>query len=134
MAVKGTNISRENLSILDKYVKQVSRGRSHIPKEIEKGLIQQYRNGNPTEKAKALDMLVSYNITIFADIAISVLNTIRGGDRVDPLDLMQLAVERFLFQKPIYKVQNTYPYRFQKRCPRRFQNVFLKGVLLVIQP
>jgi DNA-directed RNA polymerase specialized sigma subunit len=96
MAVKGTNISRENLAILDKYVKEVSRGRSHIPKEIEKELIEQYREGKPTEKAKALDMLVSYNITIFADIAISVLNTIRGGDRVDPLDLMQVAVITYM--------------------------------------
>lgn len=96
MAVKGTNISRENLATLDAYVKSVSKGRSHIEKEYEVELIGQYRNGTASEKKKALDILVSYNITIFADICISVLNTIRGGDRIDPLDLMQIAVISYM--------------------------------------
>ena len=46
MAIKGTNISRENLTILDKYVKSVSKGNSHITKEYELELIVLYRNGN----------------------------------------------------------------------------------------
>lgn len=40
--------------------------------------------------------MVSYNIAIFAEIAISVLNGMRGGDRIDPLDLMQLATITFI--------------------------------------
>ena len=96
MAIKGTNISRENLQILDKYVKSVSRGNSHITKEYELELIDKYRNGTEREKKISLDELVSYNITIFADICISVLNTIRGGDRIDPLDLMQIAVVSYM--------------------------------------
>jgi len=96
MAVKGTNISREHLAVLDKYVKSVSRGNSHIAKDYELELIIQYRRGTEREQTKALDILVSYNITIFADICISVLNTIRGGDRIDPLDLMQIAVISYM--------------------------------------
>jgi len=96
MAIKGTNISRENLEILDQYVKSVSKGNSHISKEYELELILKYRTGTELEKKRALDILVSYNITIFADICISVLNTIRGGDRIDPLDLMQIAVISYM--------------------------------------
>jgi len=125
MAVKGTNISKENLFILDRYVKQVSKGRSHIPKEIEKELIQQYRTGNPIEKAKSLDLLVSYNITIFADIAISVLNTIRGGDRVDPLDLMQIGVITYMKKLETWDIAKkskmiTYYYREARTQMQRF--------------
>ena len=91
-----SNLSREDIISLDSYIKAISKGNSHISAEYEKELIHQYRNGSETEKRKSLDTLVSYNVTIFADIAISVLNTIRGGDRVDPLDLMQVAVITYM--------------------------------------
>ena len=89
-------MSRASIIALDEYIKQVSQGRSHISPEHEKQLIKVYREGTPREKAKALDTLVSYNITIFADICISVINSMRGGDKIDPLDLMQLAVVTFM--------------------------------------
>ena len=91
------NISRQDAERLDRYVKETSKGLSHIDRELEKDLISVYIN-NPKEreKEKALSLLVSYNITIFADIAINVLNNIRGGDRIDPLDLMQVAVSTFI--------------------------------------
>tara|TARA_B100000131_G_scaffold15115_1_gene15474 strand:+ start:4589 stop:5320 length:732 start_codon:yes stop_codon:yes gene_type:complete len=81
---------------LDEYIKLVSKGNSHISPEYEKELIHLYREGTKREKAEALDILVSYNITIFADICISVINGMRGGDKIDPLDLMQLAVVTFM--------------------------------------
>jgi len=91
-----SNLSREDILSLDSYIKAISKGNSHISAEYEKELIHQYRNGSETEKRKSLDTLVSYNVTIFADIAISVINSMKGGDRIDPLDLMQLGVITFM--------------------------------------
>jgi len=81
---------------LDKYIKEVSQGRSHISAEYERELISIYRTSTASKKQKALDILISYNVTIFANIAINVLNTMRGGDRIEPIDLMQIAVIAFI--------------------------------------
>ena len=87
------NISRADAERLDKYVKETSRGLSHIEPDLERQLITIYKNHKSNrEKEKALSTLISYNITILADIAINVLNGMRGGDRIDPLDLMQVGV------------------------------------------
>jgi|APSaa5957512622_1039677.scaffolds.fasta_scaffold26644_2 DNA-directed RNA polymerase sigma subunit (sigma70/sigma32) len=86
------NISRENIVRLDTYIKTVSRGLSHIEAEYEKELIQKYRNSHGKPKERLLAELVSYNIRILAEIAITVLNSIRGGNKIDPLDLMQVGV------------------------------------------
>jgi DNA-directed RNA polymerase specialized sigma subunit len=125
MAVKGTNISHDHLLILDTYVKSVSKGKSHIDKEDEKKLIMLYRHGTDKEKKDSLELLVSYNVTVFADIAISVLNTIRGGDRIDPLDLMQLAVITYMRKLETWNAEKnskmiTYYYREARTQMQRF--------------
>ena len=125
MAVKGTNISHDHLLTLDTYVKSVSKGNSHIDKEEEKRLILLYRNGTDKEKKDSLEILVSYNVTVFADIAISVINTIRGGDRIDPLDLMQLAVITYMKKLDTWDADKnskmiTYYYREARTQMQRF--------------
>jgi len=125
MSIKN-NISRENAERLDLYVKNTSKGLSHIPADLERDLIEVYRtNPNAREKEKALSLLVSYNITIFADITISVLNNMRGGDRIDPLDLMQVGVSTFMKKLNTWDSSKktkmiTYYYRDMKTQMQRF--------------
>ncbi|MBC8436733.1 hypothetical protein H8D85_00250 [bacterium] len=94
--IKTSNISKTNIIALDRYIKEVSQGRSHLSAEYERELISEYRSGTSREKKLALDTLVSYNITIFANIAINVLNSMKGGDKIEPIDLMQIAVITFI--------------------------------------
>ena len=121
-----SNISRQDAERLDAYVKSTSKGLSHIPADLEKELIDIYKNHkSEREREKALSLLVSYNITIFADIAISVLNTMRGGDKIDPLDLMQVGVSSFMKKlntwDPSKKTKMiTYYYRDMKTQMQRF--------------
>ena len=87
------NISRQDAERLDRYVKETSRGLSHIDPKLESELINIYKTHKvQSQRERALSTIISYNITILADIAITVLNGMRGGDRIDPLDLMQVGV------------------------------------------
>ena len=120
-----TNTSREDIENLDRYIKEVSRGRSHIEAGYEKKLILEYQESKGRRKAQILDELVSYNITILAELALIVINSMRGGQRIDPLDLMQVGILTFIKKldtwDPSKKAKMiTYYYRDVKTQMQRF--------------
>jgi len=120
-----SNLSREGIERLDRYVKQVSKGNSHISAEYEKKLIRKYRASSGVTKEQILTELISYNITILAEIAIQVLNSMKGGDRIDPLDLMQLGIITFMKKLGTWDETKkakmiTYYYRDVKTQMQRF--------------
>jgi len=120
-----TNISPEDGLRLDQYIKAVSKGNSRISAKKEIELIKEYRGSNARKSAKALDTLLSYNISIFADIAINVLNNMKGGANIDPLDLMQVATITFIKKLKTWDISKktkmiTYYYREVKTQMQRY--------------
>jgi len=123
--MRTNNISRGDIERLDKYVKQVSKGNSHIPADYEKKLIKEYRAASGAKKNAILTELISYNITILAEIALTVINSMKGGDRIDPLDLMQIGVVTFMKKLKTWDETKkakmiTYYYRDVKTQMQRF--------------
>jgi len=82
---------------VNKWIQEVSKGRSHIPLELETSLISIYQTAEgKNEKTEALNTLLSYNASSIASIVLSVYHSTRGAENIELQDLLQEAITIFI--------------------------------------
>jgi len=85
---------------LNKWIKEVSQGKSRISREEEIYLVTKYTLGSQKERQDAETRLVQYNVLPIASIALEVHHRFPNGNKVDPLDLVQVGIDTFLKKIP----------------------------------
>lgn len=82
---------------VDKWVKEVSKGRSHIPRQLESKYVHEYQTTtSEARRTFVLGELIAYNAASFAAIALNVYHSTRGAKRIEPVDLLQEAIKVFI--------------------------------------